>query len=93
MDEELAPDDLAPGTPDPLALRRRVLGTGVLTLALFLATAYVITALDVSSLWLVLAVVLLYALVVRPLMRPVHEATALRRRLAYQAYLDGKDSP
>ncbi len=85
-------EELAPGTPDPFALRRRVLGTAVLTLVLFLTAAYVITALDVSSLWLVLAVVLLYALVVRPLMRPVHEASALRRRLAYQAYLDGKES-
>jgi fatty acid desaturase len=86
-------DGLAPGTPDPMALRRRVLGTAVLTLALFLAVAYLLTALDVSSAWLLLAVVLLYALVVRPLMRPVHEATALRRRLAYQSYLDEKDLP
>lgn len=85
--------DLTPGTPDPYALRRRVLLTAVVTFVLFLTVAYVLTALDVSSAWLLLALALLWALVVRPLMRPVREATALRRRLAYQAYLSSRDNP
>jgi hypothetical protein len=33
----------------------------------------------------------LYGVVVRPLMRPVREASKLRRSLAYQAFLDGRD--
>ncbi len=81
---------LQPGTPDPYALRRRVLLAGVVTLVLFLSTGYLLTALRLSSLWLLPAVAVLWALVVRPLMHPVREATALRRRLAYQAFLDGR---
>ncbi len=80
--------DLAPGTPDPTALRRRVLLTAGVTLLLFLTTTYVLTALELSSLWLVPVMLLVWTGVVRPLMRPVREATALRRRLAYQAFLD-----
>lgn len=87
MDDTLG---LAAGTPDPYALRRRVLLTAVVTMVLFLAIGYLLTALDLSGLWTLLAVALLYALVVRPMMRPVREATALRRRLAYQAFLDGR---
>ncbi len=83
--------DLAPGTPDPMALRRRVLATAVLTFALFLTAGYVLTALELSSIWLLPVLVLLWALVVRPLMRPVRAATALRRRLAFQAFLDARD--
>jgi hypothetical protein len=79
--------ELADGTPDPYALRRRVLLTAVLTFVLFMTAAYVVTALGVSSAWLLLALLLLGVLVVRPLMRPVRDATALRRRLAYQAFL------
>jgi predicted secreted protein len=81
---------LVAGTPDPYALRRRVLLTAVVTMVLFLTIGYLLTALDLSGLWTLLAVALLYALVVRPMMRPVREATALRRRLAYQAFLDGR---
>lgn len=73
---------------DPFALRRRVLLTAAVTFVLFLAAGYVVTALDVSSFWLLVAGVLLAVLVVRPLMRPVRQATALRRRLAYQAFLE-----
>lgn len=79
--------ELAPGTPDPYALRRRVLLTGVVTLVLFLTAGYLVTAAEASSLWLLPALALIWVLVVRPMMRPVREATALRRRLAYQAYL------
>lgn len=84
-------DELEPGTPDVGALRRRVLLTGVVTMVLFLSAAYVVSSLDASSLWLLLAVAVLYVLVVRPLMAPVREAIALRRRLAYAAYRDQVD--
>jgi hypothetical protein len=76
--------------PDPAALRRRVLLTGLLTLALFLASAYVVAMAGLSDAWLLLAVVVLYVLVVRPLMRPVRDASRLRRSLAYQAFLDSR---
>ncbi len=82
--------DLEPGTPDPFALRRRVLLTAVVTFVLFLSAAYLVTALRVSSAWLLLAVLVLVAVVVRPMMRPVREATALRRRLAFQAFREGR---
>ncbi|HEU0103760.1 MAG TPA: hypothetical protein VFR07_15680 [Mycobacteriales bacterium] len=89
-------DSRVEGTPDPAlldvgALRRRVLLAAVVTFVLFLTAAYVLTALEASSLWLVLVVALLWVLVVRPMMRPVREATALRRRLAYRAYLAQRD--
>jgi hypothetical protein len=74
--------------PDTYALRRRVLLTGVVSLALFLMTAYTITWLGVDDAWLVIAMVILYLVVVRPLMRPVRDAIKLRRRLAYESYLD-----
>jgi small-conductance mechanosensitive channel len=74
--------------PDVLALRRRVLLAGLVSLVLFLTVGYVLTALDASSWWLVPAVVLLYVLVVRPLLAPVREVVRLRRRLAYQAFLE-----
>lgn len=74
--------------PDTVALRRRVLLVGLLTLALFLTLAYTIAWLEVSDAWLVVGTVLLYLVVVRPLMHPVREAVRLRRRLAYQAWLD-----
>ena len=82
-----------PVAPDPYALRRRVLLTGALSFVLFLAVAYVLTALQASSLWLLVAMVVLWLVVVRPLMRPVQEAVRLRRRLAYQAYLEGREGP
>lgn len=84
-------EDLHPDTPDVLALRRRVLLTGLLTAVLFFALAYVLTALDAASWTFPVLLVVLYLLVVRPLMRPVREATALRRRLARQAWLDHKE--
>lgn len=82
------PADLHPDLPDPAALRRRVLLTGVVSLVLFLAIGYVVAATGRSDGWLLVAMVPVYLLVVRPLMRPVRAATALRRRLAYQAFLD-----
>ena len=80
-----------PATPDPAALRRRVLMTGVVSLALFLLLAYAVAAAGLPDWALLVAVALAYLVVVRPLMRPVREASQLRRRLAYQAFRDGKD--
>lgn len=77
--------------PDPAALRRRVLLTGVVTFALFLALAYLVASVGASDWWLLLAMAVAYVVVVRPLMRPVREASKLRRRLAYQAFLDSRD--
>jgi hypothetical protein len=75
---------------DQSALKRRVLFVGLLSLVLFLATAWTVAWLKVSDAWLVVGLVILYLSVVRPLMAPVREAVKLRRRLAYQAWLDDK---
>lgn len=83
--------DLHPDAPDPAALRRRVLLAGAITLLSFFVLGYVITAIDAAP-WLLLpALLLVLVLVVRPLMAPVLAASRLRRRLAYQAFLDGRD--
>jgi hypothetical protein len=74
--------------PDTFALRRRVLGVGLLSLVLFLTLAWTIAWLEVSDAWLLIGMVALYVCVIRPLMQPVREAVKLRRRLAYQAWLD-----
>ena len=78
--------------PDTYGLRRRVLLVGVVSLLLFLVTSYTIAWLEVSDAWLLIAMAVLYIAVIRPMMRPVREAIALRRRLAYEAYLDEKRS-
>jgi hypothetical protein len=78
--------------PDTQALRRRVLLTGLIAIVLFFALGWVVTYLDVDQAWFLIALALEYLLVVRPLMRPVREAVKLRRRLAYQAWLDEKGS-
>ncbi|MDT7545014.1 MAG: hypothetical protein QOE99_1124 [Actinomycetota bacterium] len=83
--------DTSPVAPDPAALRRRVLLTGLLTLALFLVIAFVVATAGVSDWWLVIAMVAVYGAVIRPLMTPVRDASRLRRSLAYQAFLDSKD--
>ena len=74
-----------------MALRRRVLLTGVVSLLLFFVIAYAVASAGVSDIWLLLAMVVAYVVVIRPLMRPVREASSLRRRLAYQAFLDGRE--
>ena len=79
-----------PPVPDPAALRRRVLLTGVASMALYLVLAYLVFLAGVSDWWLLLAMAVVYVLVIRPLMRPVREASKLRRRLAYQAFLDSR---
>ena len=85
------PEDLAGGTPDPAALRRRLLLAAVVTMTLFLTVAYVLAALDASGAWLLLAMAVIWVFVTRPLMRPVREAVRLRRRLAYQAFLSQRE--
>ncbi len=87
-----APDELPLGAPDTYALRRRVLAAGVVSLVLFLTTAYVITWLDVSDAWLLVAMIIEYLLIIRPLMRPVRDAVKLRRRLAYASWLEEKNA-
>jgi len=78
--------------PDTRALKRRVLLTGLVTLGAFLVTAYGIAWLNdfdgSNNAYLLIAVVLIYLLITRPLLRPVRDAIKLRRRLAYQAWLD-----
>jgi hypothetical protein len=88
-----APDDLPLGAPDTYALRRRVLLAALLSVGLFFGTAYAVTWLEVDDAWLLIAMAIIYLVVTRPLMRPVRDAIKLRRRLAYQAYLDerGRD--
>ena len=77
--------------PDPTALRRRVLVAGLLSFALFLVLAYGIASAGLSDGWLLVGMAVLYAVVVRPLMKPVRDASRLRRSLAYQAFLENKD--
>lgn len=86
------PDDhLHPETPDVGALRRRVLLAGVVTFALYLASTVVVFALNVSSLWLLLAILVIFLAVTRPLMSPVFAALRLRRRLAFRAFLEMRE--
>ncbi len=79
------------GVPDTYALRRRVLLTAVVAMALFLAIGWVIAWLEVDEAWLLICMALLYLLVVRPMLKPVRDAIKLRRRLAYSAYLAEKE--
>ncbi|HVM27417.1 MAG TPA: hypothetical protein VM433_07065 [Mycobacteriales bacterium] len=92
--DDLHPDeDLHPGTPDVVALRRRVLVTGVLTLLAWVGAVVVLDAVGLRGpLYALVAAALIYVAVVRPLMRPVREAIALRRRLAYQSWLDAREA-
>ncbi len=84
--------DLHPDTPDVGALRRRVLLAALLTLVAFVGLGIALSSTAAPD-WLLLpAMVLVYAGVVRPVMRPVRAAMKLRRALAYQAFLDGKDT-
>ena len=80
-----------PSAPDPVALRRRVLLTAAVTLLSFFAIGYVVTAVGGPPWLLVPALLLVLVLVVRPLMAPVVAANRLRRRLAYQAFLDSRE--
>ena len=79
-----------PDAPDPYALRRRVLLAGALSLLLFFIVAYIVATAGVSDWWLLVGMVIVYGVVTRPLMQPVRDASKLRRRLAFQAFLDSK---
>ncbi|MCW2543685.1 MAG: hypothetical protein JWM40_1237 [Frankiales bacterium] len=79
------------GVPDTYALRRRVLLTGLIGFGLFLAVAWFVAWLEVADAWLLVGMALIYLVVLRPLLRPVRDAIKLRRRLAYQAYVDDKE--
>jgi hypothetical protein len=72
-------------------LRRRLLLTAVVTMGLFLVIAYAIATAGLADWWVLVGMGVAYVLVIRPMMRPVREVTKLRRSLAYQAFLDGKD--
>lgn len=85
-------DDLHPDAPDTYALRRRVLLTGAVTLVLFVAALVLLDALQAPAPAGLVVAALLYLVVVRPMMRPVREAVALRRRLAFQAWADARDA-
>jgi hypothetical protein len=90
-DDQPFDGDLHPGTPDVGGLRRRVLLTGVLALAAWFGALVILDALGLGPWFAVLAAVILHVVLIRPLMRPVREAIALRRRLAFQAWLDSRD--
>lgn len=77
---------------DSTALQRRVLLTGVLTFAAFVAIGLVLSSVQAPG-WLVLpAMVIVYAVLVHPLMRPVRASNRLRRSLAYAAYREGREA-
>jgi len=90
------PEDLHPDTPDTFALRRRVLLTALAALGLYVLALVLIETLGAPTWTALVAAALIYLFVVRPLMRPVRAAIALRRRLAYLAWAeqrDGADRP
>lgn len=79
-----------PSAPDPSALRRRVLLSGLVTLVLFLTIAYVVASAGLPDWWLLVGMVVVYGVVIRPMMQPVRDASKLRRSLAFQAFLESK---
>ncbi len=91
-DEYADEPDLHPEAPDPFALRRRVLLTAIVALVLYVAALVLLDALRAPSLAALAVAVLLYLFVVRPMMRPVREAVALRRALAFQAWSETRDT-
>lgn len=91
------PDDAAPDlyaeVPDPAVLKRRLLLAAVVSFTVWIAALVLLDALGLGPWFALLAAVVVYAAVVRPMMRPVRDAVALRRRLAYQAFLEQRDEP
>ncbi len=77
-----------PALLDVPALQRRVLLTGLVSLVLLVAAGVVLSSLQASPYAVLPLAVLLYAFVIRPMMRPVRAAVRLRRDLAYQAFLE-----
>ena len=90
-DDAPGPQSSGPGLIDIAALKRRVLLTGLVALVLFFTAGYVVSAAGAADWWMLVVALLLWALVVRPMMRPVQDVTRLRRRLAYQAFLEGRE--
>jgi hypothetical protein len=86
------PEDLHPEAPDTFALRRRVLLTALVTLVLFVGAVVLMDAVRAPSLTVLLVAAVLYLFVVRPMMRPVREAIALRRALAFRAWADAREA-
>ncbi len=84
-------DELHPDTPDIPALQRRVLLAGLLTIVLFFVAGSVIASIGITMLVLLPVMVVVYLLVTRPLMAPVMAAIKLRRRLAFQAFLEQRE--
>ena len=83
--------DLHPETPDPYALKRRVLLAAAVSFGSFVVLGYTLTAIGAPP-WLLLPGLLaVLILVVRPLMAPVLAASRLQRRLAHQAFLDMRE--
>lgn len=85
-------NSLPPDVPDSYALRRRVLLTGLIAVALWVAATYGIYLLGVSDAWVLIAIALIYLVAIRPMMRPVREAIKLRHRLAYDAYRSEREA-
>lgn len=86
------PADLHPDAPDTFALRRRVLLTGVVALVLYVTGLVLLDALGAPSLAALLVAAVIYVVVIRPMMRPVREAVALRRRLAFLAWSEAREA-
>ena len=82
------PDGTHPD-PDLLdvgALQRRVLLTGLVSLVLLVAAGLALSATGAPPYAVLPVAVLVYAAVVRPMMRPVRAAVRLRRDLAFLAF-------
>jgi hypothetical protein len=78
---------------DLAELRRRVLLTGIVCLVLFGAAAYLLATLKAPDVFLLVALVVIYVAVARPMLTPVRAATRLRKDLAYRAFLDSRQDP
>jgi hypothetical protein len=94
--DDLHADDLHPAAPDTFALRRRVLLTALVAVGLYVLALVLIESVGAPTWAALVAAALIYLFVVRPMMQPVREAIALRRRLAYLAWLEqreGADGP
>jgi hypothetical protein len=84
--------ELHPDAPDPAALKRRVLLTALVTMTLFVTLGVVADRTGGGTPMVIGGVILLYLFVMRPMMRPVREALALRRALAYRAWQEQRES-
>ena len=88
---EPATDSVDPLLLDSGALKRRVLLSGLLTLVSWFVASYLLFAAGLPGWTMIGALVLLWALLVRPLMAPVRASVRMQRQLAYQAFLLQKE--